>query len=469
MKKEENKKIIRAAIYIRVSTDEQAKHGYSLEAQTNNLKEFCNTKNYKIVGIYADEGKTARSKLSNRKELLRLIDDIKEGKIDRIVFWRLDRWFRNIADYYKIQSILDNYKVDWECSDEEYDTYTSNGRLYLNIKLSIAQNESDQTSDRIKFNFSNMVKNKRPIFGTQSMPPGYKIVGERKDKKIIKDESNENFVYDMFETFERLNSVGKTCKYLNEKYNLDKDYSCYYRYLTNEFYTGVYRDIDNYCEPYITKERFDNIQNIIKINLRDNTKKRDYIFQGLIRCPNCKRKMNGWIRRNKKLCKDGTIHKYYHQNYRCQRCWVSGLCDNKRCITEKNIEKWLLEHFFEELNKYVISIENIAQNLKNTPIINTKKLEDKLERLNYLFLNGRTSKELYEEQYNSIINELNQIKAEDVKEKDVSKYKQILRNTDALDLYSNLTSENKRAFWAKYIDYIEEIPGKINEFRIFFK
>ena len=108
-----DKKIIRAVLYIRVSSEEQVRHGYSLDSQKKRLIEFCN----KIVNIYCDKRKTARAKLKNRKELLRLVEDAKSNKFDKIVFWRLDRWFRNIADYYKIQEILDTYHIDWECFD----------------------------------------------------------------------------------------------------------------------------------------------------------------------------------------------------------------------------------------------------------------------------------------------------------------------------------------------------------------
>lgn len=190
-------KIIRVAIYIRVSTEEQAKHGYSIESQKSRLIEWAKEHNYQVVDIYADEGKSARTKISNRKELLRLLDDVKSDKIDRIIIWRLDRWFRNVADYYRIQDLLDKYNVDWECSDEEFNTSTSNGRLYLNIKLSIAQNESDQTSDRIKFNFENMVRNKRPISG--ALPIGYKIEGEKQNKRVVKDPELSQMAIDMFD------------------------------------------------------------------------------------------------------------------------------------------------------------------------------------------------------------------------------------------------------------------------------
>ena len=210
--------IIRVALYIRVSSDEQAKHGYSLSSQKERLEEFSKEKFYKIVDYYIDEGKTARTKLSKRKELLRLLEDVKLGLIDHIVFWRLDRYFRNVADYYKVQEILDEHGVTWECSDEEYDTTTSNGRLYLNIKLSIAQNESDQTSDRIIFNQEKIIKKKRAIFGNNSLPPGYIVKGKKGDKRVVKDKGIQHIVDEFFIHFNEYQSARKTMTYINDKY-----------------------------------------------------------------------------------------------------------------------------------------------------------------------------------------------------------------------------------------------------------
>ena len=119
-------KVIRVGLYIRVSTEEQARHGYSIESQKARLTEWSKEHNYNIVDFYIDEGKSARTKLSNRKELLRLLDDVNDEKIDRIVIWRLDRWFRNVADYYRVQDQLEKNNVDWECTDEDYNTTTSN-------------------------------------------------------------------------------------------------------------------------------------------------------------------------------------------------------------------------------------------------------------------------------------------------------------------------------------------------------
>ena len=91
--KAEIDRIIRVALYIRVSTEEQALHGYSLQAQEDELLHFAKEKKYKVVGTYRDEGFSARKPALKRKVMQELLDDVRAGKIDRILFIKLDRWF----------------------------------------------------------------------------------------------------------------------------------------------------------------------------------------------------------------------------------------------------------------------------------------------------------------------------------------------------------------------------------------
>ena len=82
-----------------------------------------------------------------------LLADVQAGKIDRILSIKLDRWFRNVREYHKIQEILEANNVTWQATMEDYNTATADGRLKVNIMLSVAENESDRTSERIKFVF----------------------------------------------------------------------------------------------------------------------------------------------------------------------------------------------------------------------------------------------------------------------------------------------------------------------------
>jgi hypothetical protein len=102
-----------------------------------------------------------------------MLNDVEQDKIDIILFIKIDRWFRSVKDYYKIQEILEAHGVDWKTTMESYDTSTASGRLYVNIRLSIAQDESDRTGERIKFINDNKVSKGKVISG--SVPLGLRI------------------------------------------------------------------------------------------------------------------------------------------------------------------------------------------------------------------------------------------------------------------------------------------------------
>ena len=128
-----SRKVLRCAIYIRVSTAEQRIEGWSLQAQEAGLRKLAESKGWKVVGVYADEGKTARKRLKDRKAIHRLMDDVKAGLVDVIAFKELDRWFRSISDFYKVQDVLDACGVDWYSQQQpNLEMRTKEGRLQVN-------------------------------------------------------------------------------------------------------------------------------------------------------------------------------------------------------------------------------------------------------------------------------------------------------------------------------------------------
>ena len=222
----------RSALYIRVSHEEQAMNGYSLQAQENRLRQYALEHNYQIVECYRDEGISARSRPGRRKEFARMLQDVQAGRIDCILFIKLDRWFRNVSDFYTYQAILDKYNVVWETTEEDYNTNTAQGRLYLNIKLSIAQNESDTTSERINFVFADKIKRGEVISG--KLPLGYSI----KDKHIVPDEKAP-IIRDVFNYYLKTKSIRQTMIYLAEKHGIVRAYPTITQLLRNEKYMGV--------------------------------------------------------------------------------------------------------------------------------------------------------------------------------------------------------------------------------------
>ena len=141
--------ILRVACYERVSTEEQALRGYSIETQIDNLTEYCEKAKMKIVDHYTDEGISGAKPPMKRPALKRLLEDVEAGKIDMVLFTKLDRWFRSVQEYFKVQEILERHNVEWKTIHEDYDTTTANGRMAITIFLAIAQNERERTAERI--------------------------------------------------------------------------------------------------------------------------------------------------------------------------------------------------------------------------------------------------------------------------------------------------------------------------------
>ena len=111
------------------------------------LTEYAEEHKMKIVEWYVDEGVSGRKLIKNRPELQRMIQDAEKGKFDRIIFIKLDRFFRSVAEYHECMKRI--APVVWTTTEEQYDLSTANGRMLVNMKLTIAEMEADQTGERI--------------------------------------------------------------------------------------------------------------------------------------------------------------------------------------------------------------------------------------------------------------------------------------------------------------------------------
>lgn len=435
------KKVLNVACLVRVSHEEQVKHGYSLDAQKDALQNWINEKGHKIAGWYIDEGVSARKKVKNRPALQRLLLDVQKGGIDLIIFIKLDRYFRSVAEYHETQKILEMHGTHWKSILEDYDTTTTDGRFKINIMLSIAEQEADRTSDRIKFTFEHKVKKKQPIFGSQ--PVGYKVgVNDDGTKCVIKDEKAAPAINAIFEHFLQYNSISGTVQYMNRDYGFPIHYMTVKKVLTNSYYYGHYRGVDNYCPAYIDKETFDKIQHLVKNrNVKTPQTRRVYLFTGLAVCPECGNNLGSCF--TNKGGKD-------YLNYKCSRAHKQRRCNFIRVLSEKKMEKWLLETIEPKLEKYIAEIE--IETPKAAPTIDVDEIRAEMDRLNYMFMKNRISENEYEKMYTKLENKLATLETVE-KPVDVSALKEFL-NSDILELYGGLSQEDKRAAWRQIIDKI---------------
>lgn len=436
----------RVALYIRVSHDEQVVHGLSLEAQRDALMQHAKERGYSIVDVYADEGITARKKLSNRKELQRLLADVKKDKIDVILVTKLDRWFRNIKDYYTVQEILEAHNCNWKTIFENYDTSTASGRLHINIMLSVNQDECDRTSERIKAVFQHKRENKEVCSG--SVPYGY-YIDENKHLAVNEDEAK--IIQDMYNHYEMHNNITQTRKYISDKYGY-VTYSATRRRLTHEAYMGTVNGIKDFCPAIISAKQYKNVQRIIGMNKKEYKPKapvEEYIFSGMLRCKIC-----GSVLNSNRMLKNGVPYKLY----RCQKFKREKSCSNQYAIPEKGIlERYLLDNIKEELKKYKVTYEVKKAEKDNTDISSQlNKCQNKLEKLKDLYLDDLIDKNSYKEEYarlNGMIAELEKELDSDT-DIDIDTVNAILE-MDFESIYNTLQPNEKRFIWQSIIDYIE--------------
>ena len=447
---------LRCAKYIRCSHEDQVLHGDTLEAQDEILTDFIARNHLVLVDTFVDEALTARKRYTKRKEFVRLLDGVRRHDFDLIIFTKLDRWFRNIADYHEIQKILDANDVKWKAVTESYDTTTTNGRLYINIRLSVAQDECDRDSDRIKDVFSYKLKNKTYLSG--SLPRGLKLDDE---KHVVIDEEWRQFALDMFDYFEATNSKRGTLLYLKEKYNMYLCYDTIVRCLRNPLYKGEYRGDADFCEPLIPPERFERIQLLAKRNVRERGTDRKYIFAGLVICSTCNHYMVGHTTKHPR--KDGSI--YARPAYRCNQHYSSHSCDRSRTYTEEYIEEYFLSHVRDALSDYVAEYEvsGVSPARKN-PAAEVARIRGKLKKLYELYVDDLIEKDAYRAEYTALQASLTEATAAAAVtvSRDVDELKELLSG-DWEDIYKTFSEEEKNAFWKSFVRcaYIQE-DGKID-------
>ena len=438
------------AAYVRVSSQEQKLHGLSIEAQKQKLVEYAEKHNLKIVEWYMDEGVSATRPIAKRPELQRMVHDARKGRFKRIIFIKLERFFRSVAEYHACMKLIE--PVIWTATEEKYDLSNANGRAFVNMKLTIAELEADTTGERIKIVNDYKVKSGMPLGGTRCMPFCYAVepVSEdSKTKRVVK--RNEEIMNDLIAHVMVNKSIRGGMTYINNKYGLTLRYNAISNVLRNEMIYGSYKGNPNYCEPYVTKEMFDELQQIVERTPRTSTEEHPYIFTGLIRCPNCGGTLVGAV--HVTTSKYGKKYRYY--SYRCHKHKIHKQCDFTFLLFENSFEKLMLnriEGIIEEQE-----IKNIEVSKKGSKVskYNVKELQTELDRLNYSWQKGRIKNvEEYDKKYDEIVAKIAEAEST-VKEKpkDFSHIKETLSG-GWKTIYEALDNEHKRAFWRSFVKEI---------------
>ena len=431
-------------------------HGLSLSAQKKHLQDYAKAHNLKVVNTYVDEGVSGRKPIRLRPALQQMLSDAQENKFDLILFIKIDRYFRSVAEYHECQKILDKHKIKWDAINEDYDITTASGRAFVNMKLTVAEMEADQTGERIRDVNDYKVKQGQMLTG--SCPFGFKIEKRNGRSYLIHDAETEYIVKDMIEHYLTYNSLRGVTLYINQKYNLNLFQDSVKRLLKNPYLYGFYRGNDNFCEPYISKEIFDKIQEIRNKNIKIRKNKDLFLFSSLIRCDECNNLLSG------------NTHYFNNHVYHYYRC--RNRINQKTCscpnVSEIKLEKYLLENITQEFQLYYkkIELEEMKNNQKNTKT-EIAKIRAEMDRLNFMFQKNRITSAVYNAEYEeleSILSDLQTVKTS--KKRDLEPVKKLLES-DFASIYNTLSQQNKQAFWRGIIKEIRQL-GEPDHYAIIF-
>lgn len=414
---------MRVALYIRVSTEEQRIHGLSIDAQTQALDAWAAAEHAHVIGRYVDAGITARKKAFHRPALQRLLDDVRADRIDVVVFTKLDRWFRNIAEYYKVQEVLEAHNVCWKATQEDYETTTASGRLKVNIMLAVAQDEADRTGERIKAVFESKKLRNEPISG--KVPFGYKIDG----KRIVPDPDTAPIAQDIFRQYVACRSIMSLRKYTMDKHGMVYSPTGLKMFLSNDRYIGR----SGLCEPIIDRGTFDTTQASIRERGQRNSARSDrvYLFTGLVYCAECGNRLSAH-----------TVDRRYIY-YRCTKYEKLHLCAHKKRTSEIILEDWLTKNLLHKVEEFNARAKSVAASRPDET-----KIKRKMEKLKDLYLNDLIDRSAYEAEYIALRDALSVMDAPESQPVDVAALRA------AMSAYKTLSRLDQKEFWGRVIKRI---------------
>lgn len=395
---EEERKV--AGIYIRVSTEDQAREGFSLGEQEEKLKQLCDYKGYEVYKVYCDAGISAKD-MEHRPKFQEMLKDMKDGKINYIVAYKLDRVTRSVRDLEELISQLEKYNTYLVCDRDDVNTSTANGRFFVRMLTVLSQLEIEIVSERTKFGLNGAIKS--------GHLPGQVALGFKKDgnKKTIIDPATAPIIKRVFDLYLQ----GKTFLQISNIFNEEKVFNKKWkdthieRIINNRLYMGDYemykrlkewKNVEpviymNVVEPIIPRYIWEECQAQKIINQRTYTRDRVYTFFQKLKCPKCGKIMK---------CKGSGGKRKKYVYYNCEDC-------------HENIRESYVEEEFEKIVGQLLRFDNEYNELFLPLFADKEKVADKSD-IEREIINLTKQKERIKKAYMSEVVELDDFK-EDLK------------------------------------------------------
>ena len=464
-----------AGVYIRVSTEDQAREGFSLGEQEEKLLQLCKFKELEVYKVYKDAGISAKD-MEHRPQFQEMLKDMKEGKLNYIVAYKLDRITRSVRDLEELISVLEQYNCFLLCDRDDVNTSTANGRFFVRMLTVLSQLEIEIVSERTKFGLNGAIKSGH-IPGQR--PFGYKSA---EDKRMVIDNATRPYVEKIFDMYLEGKSFQQIANYFKENNIYPKKNwkdTTIQKIIDNKIYMGDYEQYKrigkqenlepivymNVVEPIISRAKWEECQRQKERNQRTYTRDRVYTFFQRLKCPNCSRIMK---------CKGsgGTKRKYMY--YTCEHCHIN--------FNEDHVEH-LLRDFIYDLLEYDMAVkkfflpvlEDKTNNIDTASIDKEiRDLEKQRNRIKDLYIKGIVEIDDFKEDYKLIEDKLANLESKKIElinletfnysshellaERDLEREKMIrldTLNTVLKTKWNGMDKSEKQEFISKFIDTIE--------------
>lgn len=413
----------KVAIYVRVSTQDQAEEGYSIEEQIDKLTKYCDIKDWYVYEVYKDPGFTGST--IDRPGMQKLVRDSKQHKFDTVLVYKLDRLSRSQKDtLYLIEDVFAKYNVDFVSLSENFDTSTAFGKAMIGILSVFAQLEREQITERMQMGKVGRARSGKPMGWTRP-PFGYTY----EDGNYIVDDFKELVVVNIYKEYLSGTSITKLRDKLNEEGHIGKDINWSYRAIRSILDNPVYAGFINFKgelyegkhKAIIEKEIFDKTQLELDIRQKQayaqNNNPRPfqgkYILSGLARCGYCGAPLESMLGN---IRNDGSRLKKYQCANRIIKKRPTVYNDNKKCLSGFYHMSDLEDYVVNEVSKVQINPKTILEKPEekkedNTEIFEKRiiAIEKSINKLSDLYMNDLVSLTDMELKAKSLKNERNQL------------------------------------------------------------
>lgn len=352
----------RVAIYARVSTNEQAREGYSIDAQVRKGKSYVELFEIEVesIKLYIDEGKSAKN--LKRKNLQQLLKDVENGEIDTIIINKLDRLSRNVLDIYYLIEFLIEHNCHLISIVDNLDIKSATGRVVVGLLAVLAQFERDQVKERTEISTFEILD--QGLYPFANCPYGY---NKDKEKRITINMEEATIIRKIVDCLIEGISLTRIVENINDEYHIDLGYEKIRKYLFKNTICGevVFKDIvyDNVIPKIVDKDRLLMAREAM-LRRRPNESSDKYYFKNKVRCT-CG-----------SLCVQQSTHKrkkiYYY--YKCNNC-------GQRINQDKLLNQVLVDII------YLTKKQDIEKN-KRKVMGQIRRINKKIENTNNSFVNN---------------------------------------------------------------------------------